>query len=460
MKRTLRILTAALFLTAALCVNASAADFEPVAQELSTIGMFKGTGASFELDRAPTRAEAAIMLVRLYGAEEEAGKDYADGAITHPFTDVPDFAAPHVAWLYSEGLTKGMSADKFGSTEACSAQNYATFLLRALGYTDGKDFEYADALDFAAEKGFYSSLMFAGDFLRDDLAAMTYQALAADTAEGKTFLLDQLIKDGAVDETAALPMLSKMETYRELQTVYNADSDALDMEFLMSMDMTMTAGGETMTSNVYASGAIQTIVDGKDVEMAYLMTTISDGAMMDMGIWLKDGWVYQYASDGALTQTIKYAATDEMALYEELGVEEMTAVNVSDLAALKSITKEKDGSNTVYTMVTRDGLGGIMDSMMDLMGQSSEENSMGMTVGESTVYYILDRKGQLKEMGMMAPYSISMALPDETGASVTTNVSCTMRMTMTVNATGKSVKIDYPDLDGFVEVTMDDTSAS
>ena len=105
MKRTLRILTAALFLTAALCVSASAADFEPVAQELSAIGMFKGTGASFELDRAPTRAEAAIMLVRLYGAEEEAGKDYTDGAITHPFTDVPDFAAPHVAWLYSEGLT-------------------------------------------------------------------------------------------------------------------------------------------------------------------------------------------------------------------------------------------------------------------------------------------------------------------------------------------------------------------
>ena len=42
MKRTLRLLAAALMLTAALSVGAAAADFEPVAQELSAIGMFRG----------------------------------------------------------------------------------------------------------------------------------------------------------------------------------------------------------------------------------------------------------------------------------------------------------------------------------------------------------------------------------------------------------------------------------
>ena len=173
MKRFWRMIAATMVLAAALCVGACASDFDAAAEDLSAIGMFRGTGTGFELDRAPTRAEAAIMLVRLYGAEEEAAADYAAGKMNHPFKDVPSFAAPHVAWLYEKGLTKGMSADTFGATDGCSAQNYTTFLLRALGYQDGEDFAYADALTFAQEKGFYTPFLFGGDFLRDDLAGVT-----------------------------------------------------------------------------------------------------------------------------------------------------------------------------------------------------------------------------------------------------------------------------------------------
>ena len=80
MKRILTSLLTAMLLTAALCVGASASDFDAVAEDLSAIGMFRGTAAGFELDRAPTRSEAAIMLVRLYGAEESAKAAYAAGA--------------------------------------------------------------------------------------------------------------------------------------------------------------------------------------------------------------------------------------------------------------------------------------------------------------------------------------------------------------------------------------------
>ena len=73
MKRLVTILVTALLMTAALCVSASAADYQSAAEDLSAIGMFRGTvNGGFELDRAPKRSEAAIMLVRLYGAEEEA----------------------------------------------------------------------------------------------------------------------------------------------------------------------------------------------------------------------------------------------------------------------------------------------------------------------------------------------------------------------------------------------------
>lgn len=89
MKRILTILAATLLLTAAMAGTASASSYDSVAEELSAIGVFRGTAGGFELDRAPTRSEAAIMLVRLYGAEDEAKAAYEAGEISMPFTDGP-----------------------------------------------------------------------------------------------------------------------------------------------------------------------------------------------------------------------------------------------------------------------------------------------------------------------------------------------------------------------------------
>ena len=453
MKRTLRMLAAAFLLTAALSVSASAADFGPVAQELSAIGMFRGTGTSFELDRAPTRAEAAIMLVRLYGAEEQAKVAYAASAISHPFTDVPDYAAPHVAWLYSEGLTKGMSADTFGSALPCTDQSYATFLLRALGYQDGEDFDYAGALTAAQEKGFYTPLLFMGEFLRDDLAAMTYQALAADTAKGDTYLLDQLIEEGAVDKKAAAPMVEKMELYRELTSkAAGLEENAMDMELLMSMNMVMTSEGETAVSYATAAGTIQAIMDDEEnPEMAYLLTTITDGVAANTGMWMKDGWVYQSVSDGSVTQAIKYPMDDMMAGFELPETKAAVSTNVSDLAALDAITKEKDGSSTVYTLTIREGLGGMMDSVMSLVGQTTGIAGMTLDVGEMTMGYALDRKGALKELAIQMPYGMTLSVPDETGAMVEVDAQVDLKMLVTIKALGDDVEIEYPDLSAFLE---------
>ena len=248
MKRIFTVLAATLLLTAAMAVTASASEYDAVAEDLAGIGVFRGTADGFELDRAPTRSEAAIMLVRLYGAEEEAQAAYEAGDITLPFTDVGTTAAPYVAWLHDQGIVNGTSATTYG-TGACSAQNYAAFLLRALGYQDGTDFAYADALTFAQEKGFYNALMFPGDFLRDDLAAVTYQALGTDLKDGSTYLLKSLIDSGAVDAQAAAPMTEKIEAYRALQQA-NAGMDgatALDADLTASIDISYTQEGETVS---------------------------------------------------------------------------------------------------------------------------------------------------------------------------------------------------------------------
>lgn len=50
MKRILTILAATLLLTAAMAGTASASSYDSVAEELSAIGVFRGTAGGFELD--------------------------------------------------------------------------------------------------------------------------------------------------------------------------------------------------------------------------------------------------------------------------------------------------------------------------------------------------------------------------------------------------------------------------
>ena len=184
MKRFLTILLTTLALAGLLCVTASAASFDGPAAELAAIGMLKGSASEgFALDKAPTRTQAAIMLVRLFGAEEEAKAAYAAGELTCPFTDVDETAAPFAAWLADKGLISGTSASVFGGGDLCTGKAYTIFLLRALGYRDNVDFTSANAQEFAMSLGLLDTSLLTGEFLRDDLVALTYQALGMRSEE-------------------------------------------------------------------------------------------------------------------------------------------------------------------------------------------------------------------------------------------------------------------------------------
>ena len=102
-------------------------DTEAQAQMLYDLGLFKGTGKGFALEKSMTRAEASVMLTRLLGAEKTA----LAGNWKHPFADVPQWADKYVGWLYQNGLTKGVSATKYGSQRNVTCDQYCIFLTRA-----------------------------------------------------------------------------------------------------------------------------------------------------------------------------------------------------------------------------------------------------------------------------------------------------------------------------------------
>ena len=197
MKRTIRVLAALLAAALLLAPAASAADLSEHAILLHSAGLLRGTDRGLELGRAPTRAEAAAMLVRLLGAEDEAEAL----AYTAPFTDVRDWAAPYVQYLWEQGLTRGVDGDTFGSALPCTAQQYAALLLRALGYRTA----YAEALAEAEALGIVNDATCPGGPLtRAQMAAMSCAALACTPADGGPDLLADLEASGAVPESSRL----------------------------------------------------------------------------------------------------------------------------------------------------------------------------------------------------------------------------------------------------------------
>jgi len=99
------------------------------ADALKAIGLFSGSSKGYELNRAPNRVEAAVMLVRLLGKETEVKAS----VYTHPFIDVPAWANNYVGYMYTNQLSKGVSETEFGADKIVDANSYATLVLLALG---------------------------------------------------------------------------------------------------------------------------------------------------------------------------------------------------------------------------------------------------------------------------------------------------------------------------------------
>ncbi|MBQ5355183.1 MAG: hypothetical protein IIU08_04870, partial [Clostridia bacterium] len=91
-KRLISLVAVLCVLFCALAAGAEARDTseeETTAAALKSLGLFRGVSdTNFDLNRAPTRVEALVMLIRTLGKESEA----LGGNWTHPFTDVPSWA--------------------------------------------------------------------------------------------------------------------------------------------------------------------------------------------------------------------------------------------------------------------------------------------------------------------------------------------------------------------------------
>ncbi len=189
-------LVLALTLIFAMVLQAYAADINAAqtkATALKKLGLFKGVSETdFALDRAPTRIEAMVMLIRALGKEAEA----LDVGGKHPFTDVPAWADKYIGYAYEKGLTKGVSATSFGTGNAGSDM-YLTFILRALGYSDTTgDFSWDEPDVLAKAVGILPDDVDTVNFLRSDVVLVSWASLEADQKGGSQMMANKLIAEG------------------------------------------------------------------------------------------------------------------------------------------------------------------------------------------------------------------------------------------------------------------------
>lgn len=277
-KRVLAFLCALLLLTGAVPF-AAAQEGETLraADALHTLGLINGTGASgYALESPATRAQAAVLLVRLAGAQQDAAADnWFSG-----YRDVPTWASRAVHYAVHQGwIDSPASAGlDFHPDTAITADEWFTFLLRMLGYDDAAgDFSPDSAALFAQHIGLTPQAS-TGSLSRGQLFVLLESALSFSYKDGSATVISRLIDRGIVSRAAAnaLGFLSPVLTARQVAERYTAAAFHLDVytrQIELDIDMPMVnASGFFISADGLAVTNYHTIEDS-----VHAVATLSTG---------------------------------------------------------------------------------------------------------------------------------------------------------------------------------------
>ncbi|MBR5229044.1 MAG: S-layer homology domain-containing protein, partial [Firmicutes bacterium] len=169
------------------------------ADRLYVYGLFKGGEEGYNLESESDRVQAAVMLVRLLGAEEQVLKN----TYYHPYTDVPKWASNYVGYLYQNEIILTTEKDKFGPDEKISATDYTVGVLSALGYhkVDAGDREkavYRAAKNAGLLTAEEVSLISETEFNRGTMVYISEKALNTKIKGAQVTLYEKLDKAGII----------------------------------------------------------------------------------------------------------------------------------------------------------------------------------------------------------------------------------------------------------------------
>ena len=210
-KRFLALLCALVLLMGA--VPAAAAlegEAARAADTLVTLGLLDNRT---DLNGAATRSQAALLLVRLAGAEQAANAIQGGSY----FNDAPVWKYPAATYAARQGWFTGVYGLEFHPDESITANAWFTALLRMLGYSDKDgDFTVSGAAVFARHIGL-TPISYTGELTRGQLFQAAVDALTFAYRDSGTTILQKLVDTGVCSQSAAnaLGLLSPELTARQ-----------------------------------------------------------------------------------------------------------------------------------------------------------------------------------------------------------------------------------------------------
>ncbi len=363
MRKFFRTIIAGAALCSMFVAPSFASNFNDCADRLHEIGLFIGTGSGYELDRSPTRAEAAVMLVRLLGQEAEAMKL----TYTAPFADLQGWEKPYVQYLYDNGLTTGTATSTFSPTLKCTSQMYAAFLLRTLGYTDA-NFNYADSVPYAEKIGLYSyETVDNSNFLRDHMVAASYTALSLVPNGKNSILLDELVNENAVSK-------EKSQRLHEILNTYNEYLDAvkgMDELSAVSLNHEFTVNTDTLSINSTETIDLDLEAPARSSKRQYTLSApgMADKTITD-NIYIANH-KYRLVRNGMIS-TRELSDTE----FENL----TSGYSVAPVALISDITLSGSTYTVSFNNAGIKSLNGAMDALASATGNLDELGISGISV--------------------------------------------------------------------------------
>lgn len=189
---------------------------EDAVEALTGLGVISGyTDGTYKPENPVNRAEAAKLIVAALGLE-----DYAAGITSTNFTDLDGFgwAVGYIGYASQLGLVKGVGNNKFNPAGPVTYEQWATMLVRALGYTDEvlPGTWPANYMIKAQSLGIMKDIKAAGNAAanRGDVAIMLYNNLGQSigTIDKDGVFQRNIGRDGVLGTDTMLSRLEKRST--------------------------------------------------------------------------------------------------------------------------------------------------------------------------------------------------------------------------------------------------------
>lgn len=192
------------------------------AEELNGYGLFYGMDGGYELEGSVTRAQAAAMALRYVGA---ITREYISASRTFSDITMEHWADGVIGKAVDLGIARGTTETTFEPEKLVTANEFITFLLRAIGYSD---VTLENCSELAIECGMLNTPYITESFTRGDMVDICHQTLSAVKPDGV------MVKVYFGYERESNPETDALVTAMSMLEKIQASKDAQDKNFMFS----------------------------------------------------------------------------------------------------------------------------------------------------------------------------------------------------------------------------------